>query len=299
MGDGLDGGNVRLGMLWRCADRLSHLLEPAERSVVLGDLVESRAGGGRALREIGGLVGRRQAALWLAWEPWVALLFAVPLGVVLSFVSRWWAQGNALGLADYNLERLTWEYLQHSAARRDLIEFVARLVLDNLALIAWSWVLGFVIGSVSSRTRWVTAGLFSLLLFMAAAGTTTTGEAFRPGGGLLGTMLVGTVYPLLLRVIVVLLPLEWGMQASRRRMPLPRLPLVVAAIAIMALTAFEARAVEGALAFGAGALPAPGPDGFVGSLDDGRPWWWVPIAMTMPAMYMAVTVLQPRHRSPA
>jgi pimeloyl-ACP methyl ester carboxylesterase len=278
---------------------LSRLLEPAERSVVLGDLVESGASGTKALREIGGLVGRRQAALWLAWDPWIALLVAVPLGVVLSFVSRWWAQGNALGLADYNLERLTWEYLQHPAARRDLVEFVARLFLDNVALIAWSWGLGFVIGTVSSRTRWVTAGLFSLILFMAAAGTTTTGQAFRPGGGILGTLLIGTVYPLLLRVIVVLLPLEWGMQASRRRAPLPRLLIVVAAIAIVALTAFEARAVEGALTFGAGVLPAAGPDRVIGSLDDGRPWWWVPIVMTMPAMYMAATVLRPRHRSPA
>src|ERR1700674_1683743 len=67
-----------------CADRVSTLLQPDEREAVRGDLAELGAGGGEALREVLGLVARRQAHLWTGWRPWLALIgLAVPLGMVL------------------------------------------------------------------------------------------------------------------------------------------------------------------------------------------------------------------------
>ena len=87
---------------WWCAERLSRLLERDERSVVWGDLVESGVGPRRALVEIAGLIARRQAALWLEWRRWIALAtVGVPLGVLLSYTTRWWADASATLIAPY------------------------------------------------------------------------------------------------------------------------------------------------------------------------------------------------------
>jgi hypothetical protein len=59
---------------WWLADMVSRLLEPDECDAVRGDLAESGATGGEALRDLLGLVVRRQAALWMDWRPWLALV---------------------------------------------------------------------------------------------------------------------------------------------------------------------------------------------------------------------------------
>jgi hypothetical protein len=61
---------------WWCIDRLSGMLEPAEREAVRGDLAESGAAAPRALGEVLGLVIRRQAALWKDWRPWIVYSFS-------------------------------------------------------------------------------------------------------------------------------------------------------------------------------------------------------------------------------
>jgi hypothetical protein len=72
---------------WWCVDLASHALAPQEREVVGGDFAESGESGGQALRDLLGLIVRRQAALWKGPGPWVALLgLVVPLGMMLSLV---------------------------------------------------------------------------------------------------------------------------------------------------------------------------------------------------------------------
>ena len=74
---------------WWLVDVVSRMLEPGERDVVRGDFAESGESGGRALRDVLGLVVRRQAALWKDWRPWLALVgLIVPLAMLLSIVSR-------------------------------------------------------------------------------------------------------------------------------------------------------------------------------------------------------------------
>jgi hypothetical protein len=296
MGDEIGPRTIAASFTWWCANRLSRLLEPAERSIVLGVLVEARAGGAPALREIGGLVGRRQAALWLAWQPWVALLLvAVPLGVMLSFVTRWWADYNVVLLLPYLRRGLSWTLLENQGIRNDAIEVGLGVIADVLSLLAWSWTCGYALGVLSRRTRWLTGTVVAVLVFTAAIGTMATTRTVGPDI-IFSTVFVGTLFPLLVRTVFVLLPLEWGLQTGARPVSLRPGPALGLMCAVVALTAFEARGIEGALTFGAGILPAPGPDGFVGSLDDGRRWWWVPIVMAMPAMYMAATVLRQRQR---
>ena len=73
---------------WLFVDIVSRLLEPDEREFVRGDFAESGETGGRALRDLLGLVVRRQAALWKDWRSWLALLgLIVPIGLLLSEIS--------------------------------------------------------------------------------------------------------------------------------------------------------------------------------------------------------------------
>ena len=76
-------------------------LAPNDRDAVLGDLAETGASGGSALRSVLGLVVRRQMELWRAWQLWVAgsmafagslLLLSVSFG--LSVDSRYLLRGE-------------------------------------------------------------------------------------------------------------------------------------------------------------------------------------------------------------
>jgi hypothetical protein len=228
---------------------------------------------------------RRRAAVWLQWQPWLALLaLAVPFGVLLAFVSRWWAHGSAVFLYLYS-SRMNWEYLQHRAARGDFLEFVATFVLDCAALAGWSWTCGIVLGMVSRQARWTTAAVCVVLVFAATIGTQTTA---RVSGFFLWT------YPALTRIAFVVAPLVWGVRSSGRIASVRRWRVLLAAAAIVALTAFQARAIEGALTFGAYVLPPAGADGIIGSADDGRPLRLLPLVMVWPAMFLAVWALR-RH----
>ena len=87
---------------WWLVDRVSCMLDEREREVVCGDLAECGSRPGRALREVLGLVIRRQAALWIDWHPWFAVLSAViPLGLLLSHASRSWGVGAGINMANY------------------------------------------------------------------------------------------------------------------------------------------------------------------------------------------------------
>ena len=80
---------------WWMVESLSRLLDDDEREVVRGDLAECGTRAGHALREVAGLVLRRQIALWFGWKPWLALLtVVVPIGVLLSHASRLWADAG-------------------------------------------------------------------------------------------------------------------------------------------------------------------------------------------------------------
>jgi hypothetical protein len=59
--------------LWWLADASSRMLDSNEREAVHGDLAESLETGGQALRNVLGLVIRRQLAVWRGWQPWVSL----------------------------------------------------------------------------------------------------------------------------------------------------------------------------------------------------------------------------------
>ena len=63
MGDEPSRGPVMTRVCWRLVDLLSLILHPDEREVIHGDFAEFGAAGSQALRDVLGLVVRRQAAV--------------------------------------------------------------------------------------------------------------------------------------------------------------------------------------------------------------------------------------------
>lgn len=114
----------------------AQFLEPCEREAVLGDLEEAGESSWRGLLGVLGLVIRRETAPWRSWQPWVA---AFALALPFSFV----LMGFSLSVG--------WSYQRFIGAGAGFWPLISRLFL----LIAWSWTGGFVVGSLSRRTLWM------------------------------------------------------------------------------------------------------------------------------------------------
>lgn len=151
-------------LCWWLVDVVSRALEAGERDAVRGDLAECGEAGGAALRDVLGLVLRRQAALWKDWRPWLALAgLVVPLGMLLSIVSRGTAGGSAVYVWLYanNWDRAL---LKDAGFWRVFAGSVTFVFARCLRLVCWSWTAGFVIGFVSRRSVPACGVLFCLML---------------------------------------------------------------------------------------------------------------------------------------
>jgi hypothetical protein len=285
---------------WWSVDLVSRLLDVDERDAVRGDLTESGASGGSALCDVLGLVVRRQAALWMDWRPWLALAGVVaPLGVLLSHVSRWWADGTAIYAWLY-VNNWTWAYLDSPGARRDLVNISTNFFLQCVTLIGWSWTSGFVLGSLSRRTLWVTGTLFCLVVVGGTHGTVTTGRANPFNATVFSLTFYSLVFPWILRTLLVLLPALRGMRSSLQRTSLPLLRTMLWAVAIAMLTAWTAQGLESSVIFGRHVVPAdPGLDGGMGTVVNLRPLRLLPLVMVWPVAYMLARTSWRRWRGDA
>jgi hypothetical protein len=142
---------------WWLVDILSRALDPDERAAVLGDFAESRETAPQALCNLLGLILRRQAELWKDWRPWLGLLgVAVIMGPRLSRIS-----GNLL-FPVYMDVRTYWQHGVLYGTGLSAHEETVLFLCQALALVVWSWTGGFVLGSLSRRTIWVTGSLYFL-----------------------------------------------------------------------------------------------------------------------------------------
>ena len=263
---------------WWAVDILCGLLDRDERTAVCGDLVEAQTPTARALIEVGGLVLRRQAALWLGWRPWFALVtIVVPLGFLLSLSSRWFA-GIAAHLWLY-VRLGEWSYLTIPGWRRDVIEAVSTALAGFAALALWSWSTGFVLARLSRRAWW-TLGLVLALAIVFTIGPLTNARGFT---------LTPTV-----RVLLVLLPMWSGLRRGITGKALGALGALAIAIVTVATTAYMSKALEGSLTYGWVVHPQPGPDGIFGTEDDLRPLWWISLVMVWPTVYAFASALRAR-----
>jgi hypothetical protein len=118
------------------------LLPPDDRQVVLGDLEEQEAPGWIRLFAVLGFAIRQQAEFWRDWRSWAVGGAVIPVSLLL------------LG-ASFRLS-LDFRNLLHGAGLREPLLYQAVL------MIVWAWTSGFVIGSLSRRTGWISPLLFTI-----------------------------------------------------------------------------------------------------------------------------------------
>src|SRR6266705_2743636 len=124
------------------AEMATIFLAPKDRDAVLGDLAEACASGWSALRSVLGLVVRQQMELWRAWQPWVASSVAFAGSLLLLGVS--------FGLSVDSRHLLRGERGYGS------------VLWEALLMLLWAWTSGFVSGSLSGKTRWVSVILCAI-----------------------------------------------------------------------------------------------------------------------------------------
>ena len=136
---------------WPLVEIASRLLQRDEREAVLGDLAEANQGAWRGLLDVLGLFFRQQAALWKDGRPWLAGFgVAVPCTYLLMHVCI---------SVNCTFERLVYHKSLWGHQWPTGNEGYPLLLCHILLLIAWSWTGGFVVGSISRRTLWVSAAL--------------------------------------------------------------------------------------------------------------------------------------------
>jgi hypothetical protein len=129
---------------WSLVEAAALLLEPEEREVVLGDMAEAGERTWRAVFGVLGLLVRRQMTAWREWRPWLA---AFGLAMPGSFFLMGASISVSAGVA-------AWLYGAALTPTKGL-----ELVCEAVLLVAWSWTCGFVVGSISRRTLWVSAAV--------------------------------------------------------------------------------------------------------------------------------------------
>lgn len=282
-------GKVMIRTGWWLADVASQFLEPHERDAVRGDLAECGASGWRVLCEVLGLLARRQAACWMDWRPWLAVIAIVlPIGLMLSHASRWWADDAVFTTVEYRL--FQWSRLEHFGWRSDLFLPASSALTCGISLIGWSWTSGYVLASLSRRAVWVTIVLFALVVFLGTLGTTTVVHAHSVA---FATHFFAVVFPRLIRVGFVLVPALWGVH-SYRHASVSRLTLSIGAVALMLLTVLTAPFLEGSMTLGRGFYPSPleiGPDRLGATADDLRPLWPISLVMLWPTAGILISTL--------
>ena len=111
------------------------LLDPDDREVVLGDLEEQKQPSWISFIAVLGFAIRQQTEYWRNWRPWVAGGMVFPATLLL------------LG-ASFRLS-MDSRSLLHGGDFQESLAYQAALT------VAWAWTSGFVIGSLSRRTSWV------------------------------------------------------------------------------------------------------------------------------------------------
>jgi hypothetical protein len=267
-------------------DFLAKALDARDREAVLGDLSELGVSELRACAAILSLIGRRELSAWTETSAWLGLFaLVVPTSLLLSYVSRWWADTSAVPIYLY-VGNWTTAYLASPGARQDLLTIALTIFVQSLALIVWSALFGYSLG-VHYRPTSLVAAFVALMLFLfGTTGTKTTAHLFAGNESLFADPVYGFWLPLFFRLTLVGIPAVVAMtRGTRNGSPNPAVVLGSASLAFL-LVVFLSRQVAGAFSFGAGRLPGPGPDGIVGTTDDVMLAPWLAWGLTLPSIWL-------------
>lgn len=228
-------------LLHQMADAASLMLDSAERDAVCGDLAETGESGWEALREVLSLVVRRRAACLRDWRPWLTLAsLTVPLGVLVSLMSRRTADGTAIYLWLY-VNNWDWTDIHNSGFWRELAACAPGLLLSYLALACWSWTTGLLVGCFTRRILWLSGGAF--LVVVLAVGifgiprsfdhilVLQRARDFLNNAAVFLEVFYRQVFPQFLQLLLVVLPATIGMRQGCRIDRFPRTAQVFLLIA--------------------------------------------------------------------
>jgi hypothetical protein len=202
----------------RITESLSNLLEQDERAVVLGDIEESGEPAAQALRDVLGLVLRRQASLWKGARQWWTLFaLVIPLGVVLGTASMRTAHTGAIYFWLY-ANNWDWELARSSAFQHNLLQFGTKFALSFLQLFLLSWASGLLLASIGRRATPANTALFCL----AVLATPFPQPLSRPvvaavNAPVFALPFYHAVFPWIVQAALVLLPSLWGMGQGARK----------------------------------------------------------------------------------
>jgi hypothetical protein len=271
------------GIRWALVHALLHGLASDERDAVLGDIVELHTPVGRALRDVAGLLVRRQAQHLLRWRASLTLwAVVVPLAALIGLLSRFYAEGSAISAFVY-IDNWSPAVLDSPGGRRDLVEVVLTQLTGFSALCVWSWMMGYMIGSMSRATAWVNGCAFALVLigeFLAVP------QYHHPGNeAAFESMVYSVGLPLTMRACFVLGPAIWGMRDGARRARLDLPGTLALALVATVLTTMASRRI-----------------GFAAR----RGWWpWLSVsafavqgAVWLPLAYLVGTAVWHRRAGP-
>jgi hypothetical protein len=202
-----DRGRVMTSARWPLVEAAARLLERDEREAVLGDLLETGEGAWQGLLEVLGLVVRRQLSHWKNWQPWLAAFgLALPGSLVLMAVSV---------SVSSMYERLINDRILIGSSHVTYDGFL-QLLCSGLLLVGCSWACGFVMGSLSRRTLWVSiaSSCFACLFCLVRFGELSLSR---------------------LCLFIFLVPAIWGVRQALRSIRITLASAIVLAIAITAL----------------------------------------------------------------
>jgi hypothetical protein len=226
---------------WALVHALLHGLASDERDAVLGDVLELQTPVGRAFLDVSGLVLRRQAQRLLGWRPALALWgVAIPFAMLIAVLSRFYAEGLAVSVFFY-VDNWTPVVLDSPGGRRDLADVLLMQLAGFGTLSVWSWMTGFMIGSLSRATAWVSGVAFALVLF--GEFVVVPQHHFSGNAAAFESLVYSAVLPLSLRACFVLGPMSWGMRDGARHLTLGTLTTTVLAIVAAVLTAMASRRI--------------------------------------------------------
>jgi hypothetical protein len=237
-------------MMARLIQLLSRALDPVERDAVLGDLGERQIRGVDALRDVLGLVVRRQMNPWRHAGPWLALIaFAIPLSVLLNAISSVAAEFAAVGV-----------FMTGEMDKGDQAGFVVAVSVGLAAFACWAWTTGVALGWLSRGAAFINGALFCAVLILGLiAGVRSFDWTVEPApalGMFFYRVAIATVQALLVlpaAIFGIRQGLHW--QLERRSL-----------IWILILSSIAAMVVQGAVALyvlGARNEPQPSVDAVV------------------------------------
>ena len=135
--------------MWRMIEWVAQCLERDEREAVLGDLAEGKQVGLRGLRDVLGLVARRQAARW-QWRTGL-------VGAVLSFGGSLLLMGISVSLSLSGVELLRSGVVPQGVTSPTHV--LSELVSQSVLLLGCAWSCGYFVAHFSRRMLWASGFL--------------------------------------------------------------------------------------------------------------------------------------------